>query len=421
MHSPGRRIPPHERTIHPAGFVALMAMIMALQALAIDSMLPALGQIAEQLGAATANDRQLVVGVFLMAAGGFSLIPGALADRFGRRPVLFVGLAVYIIASLGCALVESFSALIAARILQALGSSSLAVLPAAIVRDRFSGDRMARMQSTISVVFMLVPILAPTLGQLVLLTASWRMIFVGMAALAVIVGIWAWIALPETMHPEFRQPIRPGAILRNMAASLRVRAAVGYIFGSALVFGAMFGFINSAQQLVGEHFGLGEHFPLVFGACAGCMAIASFTNSRIVERFGARRVSHTALLTFIAVSAGQVWFAFQPRETVWQFVPLMAANMALLGFVGANFGSIAMQPFAEIAGAAASIQAFVRMVLGALLGAAIGRAYDGSSRPLAVALLISGIVALGLVLFSERGRLFRRLYPPGTPRPVANP
>ncbi|HUQ13415.1 MAG TPA: Bcr/CflA subfamily drug resistance transporter, partial [Novosphingobium sp.] len=128
-----------------------------------------------------------------------------------------------------------------------------------------------------------------------------------------------------------------------------------------------------------------------------------------------------ALLTFIAVSAAQVWFALQPDETVWQFVPLMAANMALLGFVGANFGSIAMQPFAQIAGAASSVQAFLRMLLGALLGAAIGRAYDGTSRPLALALLASGIVALGLVLFSERGVLFRRLNPPGTARPVPTP
>jgi len=295
------------------------------------------------------------------------------------------------------------------------------VLPAAIVRDRFAGDRMARMLSTISVVFMLVPILAPSLGQAILLGASWRWIFVAMAVLAVAVGAWAWLALPETLHPEYRQAIRPRAILANMIASLKVRGSVGYIFGSTLVFGAMFGFINSAQQLVGEHFAMGDRFPLVFAACAGSMAIASFTNSRIVERFGARRVSHSALLCFIAVSAAQVWFALQPHETVGQFVPLMAANMALLGFVGANFGSIAMQPFAEIAGAASSVQAFIRMLSGALIGAAIGRAYDGTSRPLALALFVSGIVALGLVLYSERGKLFRRLHPPGAPRPMPNP
>lgn len=421
MHEPRHHILPHERTIGPAAFVALMAMLMALQALAIDAMLPALGEIAAQLGAPDPNDRQLVVGLFLMAAGAASLVPGALADRFGRRPVLFVALGIYIAMSLACALVSTFSQLLAVRVLQAFGSAAIAVLPSAIVRDRFAGDQMAKMMSTISVVFMAVPILAPSLGQLVLLGADWRWIFVAMAILALVVGTWAFLALPETLHPEFRQPIQPRAIAANMLAAVKVRTAFGYMMGSALVFGAMFGFINSAQQLVGEHFGAGERFPLVFAICAGCMAMASFTNSRIVERFGARRISHSALLMFIAVSSAQVWFAFSPHETLYQFVPLMAANMALLGFIGANFGSIAMQPFAEIAGAASSVQAFVRMLMGALIGTLIGQLYDGSSRPLALALFVSGWLALGLVLFSERGRLFRRIHPPGAPRPVANP
>jgi DHA1 family bicyclomycin/chloramphenicol resistance-like MFS transporter len=402
-------------------FVALMAALMALQALAIDAMLPALAEIARDLGARHPNDRQLVVGTFLMAAGAVSLLPGALADRFGRRPVLFAALAVYAAMSLVCALVQDFGALLAVRAVQALGSAGLAVLPAAIVRDRFSGDMMAKMLSTISVVFMAVPILAPSLGQAILLFGTWRWIFVAMAVLAGVVALWAWHRLPETLRPEYRQAIVPSAILRNMATALRVRDSIGYVLGSSLVFGALFGFINSAQQLVGEHFGAGEAFPLVFAASAGCMALASFTNSRIVERFGARRVSHAALLLFIVVSAAQLWFALRPDETLWQFFPLMAANMALLGFIGANFGSIAMQPFASIAGAASSVQAFIRMSVGALLGAVIGRAYDGTSRPLALALLLRGVIALGLVLFSERGRLFRRLHPPGAERAVATP
>ena len=402
-------------------FVAMMAALMALQALCIDAMLPALGQIAADLGEHDPNRRQLVIGVFLIAAGVFALLPGALADRFGRRPVLFAGLGIYVVFGIACALVSDFTALLAMRVAQALGSAALAVLPSAIIRDRFGGDRMARAMSTISVVFMLVPILAPALGQAVLLVAGWRWIFIGMVGMALAVGVWVYLRLPETLRPEFRQPIRPLAIARNMAAAARERAAIGYVLGSALVFGGLFGFLNSSQQLIAEHFGAGEWFPLMFAFGAASMAVASFTNSRIVERFGARRVSHTAVLAFIAVSALQVWQASQPGETLWRFMPLMAANMCLCGFIGANFGSIAMQPFARIAGAASSFQAFARMVISALLGALIGQAYDGSALPLALALLLGGMGSLALVLFSERGVLFRRLHPAGTPRQVSPP
>lgn len=402
-------------------FVALMAMIMALQALCIDAMLPALGIMAQDLGVRDANDRQLVVGVYLIAAGIGALFPGALADRFGRRPVLFICLAAYVALSATCALVTDFTVLLVLRALQALTSAGLSVLPTAIIRDRFSGDRMARAQSTVAVIFMIVPMAAPSLGQAVLAVASWRWIFGGMALLGVAVWIWAWFRLPETLDPANRQSIAPRVIAANMWLAATNRAAMGYVIGASLLVAGLFGYINSAQQLVAEHFGAGDRFPLFFAAMAGGMALANFTNSRIVERFGARRVSHTALLAFIAASAAQVWLAHLPHQTLWQFVPVMALNMCLIGFIGANFGSIALQPFARIAGAASSFQMFIRMVIAASLGALIGQAYDGTARPLAWSLLAGGIAALLLVLYSEQGRLFRRLTPPGAVRPVSGP
>lgn len=402
-------------------FVALMAMIMALQALCIDAMLPALGIMAQDLGVRDANDRQLVVGVYLIAAGIGALFPGALADRFGRRPVLFICLAAYVALSAACALVTDFTVLLVLRALQALTSAGLSVLPTAIIRDRFSGDRMARAQSTVAVIFMIVPMAAPSFGQAVLAVASWRWIFGGMALLGVAVWIWAWFRLPETLDPANRQSIAPRVIAANMWLAATNRAAMGYVIGASLLVAGLFGYINSAQQLVAEHFGAGDRFPLFFAAMAGGMALANFTNSRIVERFGARRVSHTALLAFIAASAAQVWLAHLPHQTLWQFVPVMALNMCLIGFIGANFGSIALQPFARIAGVASSFQMFIRMVIAASLGALIGQAYDGTARPLAWSLLAGGIAALLLVLYSEQGRLFRRLTPPGAVRPVSGP
>ncbi len=391
-------------------FVALMALLQALQAVAIDAMLPALGVMSRDLGVAGSNERQLVVGVFLICSGLGSLFPGSLADRFGRRPVLFVCVGGYVLFSLAAALSPSFAVLLIMRGCAGLLSAGMVVMSATIIRDRFSGDKMARTQSLVSMVFMVVPMAAPSLGQAVLLVTGWRWIFGIMAGLGVVIWVWAFLRLPETLHPEFRQKIDVPAIARNMRIALMTRAAIGYVFGMALIQGALFGYINSSQQLVAEHFGAGERFPLVFGVMALAMAAANLTNSRIVERFGARRVSHAAVLGYIVTGALLLAFALQRDETIWQFLSVMTANLCLMGFIGANFSSIALQPFARIAGAAASLQTFLRMVIGATLGALIGQAYNGSALPLAMTLLIAGVSALLLVLYSEQGKLFRRLH-----------
>ena len=391
-------------------FIALMAAIMSLGALAIDAMLPALDAIAQSFGVDDPNQRQLVVGVYLLASGVGSLVPGSLADRFGRRPVLFAALGAYVVTALLSAVAFSFDALLGTRVLMGLGAAGLGVLPGAIIRDRYEGDAMARLMSTIFIVFMVVPVLAPSVGQAVLSVAPWRYVFVTIAALGAAVLLWSWARLPETLHPKDRQPLDLKSVAHNLPLTFTTRSAVGYVLGSGLTFGAMFGYINSAQQLVGEHFGAGENFPIVFGATASTLAVSSFANSRIVERFGARRVSHTALVTFIVVSAAQVWAALYHGTNLWLFAPLMSANLCLLGFMGANFGSIAMQPFSTTAGAASSAQSFVRMLMGAGVGITIGQAYDGSARPLAFALLVCSFLSLMLVLFSERGKLFHRRY-----------
>jgi MFS transporter, DHA1 family, multidrug resistance protein len=384
----------------------MMALLMALNAFGIDAILPALDDLAETLGA-PGNDRQFVVGAYLLAAGLGTLAPGAFADRFGRRPVLFVALAAYIGLSLACASATTFDGLVILRAAQGFFAAGIVALPPAIIRDRVGGDKMARMMSLIFVIFLLVPAIAPSIGRGVLvLTGDWRWIFVTMALAGIAMSAWVFIRLPETLHEEDRQEIRIPLIARNMKSAVSLRETIGYTLGSMLVFGGLFGFINSSQQLIGEAFGAGDDFNIIFAICAGCMAIANWLNSRIVERYGARRVSHAALFVFILVAAAQLWFANQPDESLWTFVPLMAANMSLLGFIGANFGSIALQPFRHIAGAASSAQGFLRMTGGAALGAYIGYAYDGTARPLALALLVTAVLSLAFVLFSERGTLF---------------
>jgi DHA1 family bicyclomycin/chloramphenicol resistance-like MFS transporter len=395
--------------------VVMVALLMSLNALTIDGMLPALDVMAHEFHVESGNDRQMVIAVYLLASGLGSLIPGSLADRFGRRPVLLVSLFGYALLSALVTLVHNFSLLLIVRGLTGLIASGLMVVPMAIIRDRYDGDRMARLMSLVSAVFITVPVIAPTLGQAVLLVAGWRAIFLGLAGLGLLAALWVYLRLPETLHGEDRQHIDLPTIGRNMKKALIRRESIGYVLGSAMLFGAVFGYVNSAQQLIGEHFKAGTWFPIIFGGTAATLAVSNIINSRIVERFGARRVSHTGVIVFIVVSALQMWAAIYRDGSLAWFVPLMSINLCLLGFLGANFTSIAMQPFATIAGAASSVQSFFRMFGAALVGLAIGQAYDGTARPFAFALLIGSVLALVFVLFSERGKLFRRFHgvPPG--------
>lgn len=387
--------------------IVLMALLMSLQAFGIDSMLPALGSISSEFGV-TGNERQFIIGAYFLGSGIGAFFPGAFADKFGRRPVLALGLVVYVVFSIACALVTSFEWLVGLRLVQGLWCAGLSVVPAAIVCDRVGGDRMARLMSLIMMIFLAVPLVAPAISQVILNFVGWRWIFGAMAIMGTVVGIWVWARLPESLAPENQQDIEPRTILRNMGTALMRRDSIGYVIGSALVFGSLFGFLNSSQQLIGEHFHAGQSFALIFGAAVLGMVVANFTNSRIVERFGARRVSHAALLVFISAGIAQFISAGRADQQLWEFVPILAVSMASLGFIGANFSSIAMQSFYHIAGAASSAQTSLRMVSGALLGSAIGFAYDGTARPLATAMLSCGLLALAVILYSEKGRLFGR-------------
>lgn len=396
----------------PAGigfveFVVLMAALMALGALGIDSMLPNLPAIGQSLGVAEENRRQLIITVYLLGMGTTQVIYGPLADRFGRRPVLLVGLVLYVAFTLLAAFARSFEVLLFARALQGIGAAATRAIPVSVVRDRYAGRAMARVMSLTSLVFMAAPIMAPSLGQAVLVLASWPWIFGLLAALGVVLMLWALLRLPETLHPEDRLPIQAGRILGAFSTAARNRTSLCYILAQTLLFGGMLGFINSAQQVFAEALGAGDRFTLVFAICASFIAVASLLNARLVMRLGMRRLSHSALLAYIAIAAAHLVFAVSGRESLVLFAAFQAGAMFSFGLTSGNFGAMAMEPMGHIAGVASSFQGFVSMVGASLIGFAIGQSFNGTVVPLEAGYLICGVSALGVVLYAEKGRLFR--------------
>jgi len=390
--------------------VFMMAMVMALNALAIDSMLPALPAIGEGLGVAVANDRQYVISTYLFGIGAGSLVYGPLSDRFGRKGVLVPALFAYVAFSIGCGLATSFPMLLALRFGHGLISAALGVIVVAVIRDLFSGDAMAKRLSMIFLVFMIVPAIAPTMGAGITLFASWRAIFIVLAVMGVVMILWLR-RLPETLHPEDVRPLDLRTMMAGWATVTRHRRAAGYMIASGMMQGSLYGYLNSSEQIIADIFHARSWFPLVFACVALGIATANFSNAAIVERFGARRVSQSATFAFMVTSIIQILVALSGAETLWMFTVLMMVNVGLIGFIGSNFGSIAMEDFGHMAGVASSYQSFAKTLLAATVGALIGQQYNGTTLPLAYAFLISGAVGLTLVFWAERGKLFTR---PGT-------
>ena len=386
--------------------VALLAGLMALNAFAIDAMIPALPAIGADLGVAEENRRQLVVVMFMLGFGVGQLVWGPLADRFGRKPVLAVGVALYAAFALLCGVAASFPLLIAGRVAMGASAAVTRVLVVAMVRDLFEGEAMARVMSLVFMTFMLVPVLAPNVGQLILLLAPWRAIFLVLAGYGVVMWLWSFARLPETLHPEYRRALDPGDIGRAVREVSSDRLSLGYTLALTATFGGLTGYIASIQQIVFDAFDAPAMIGLIFAVVAAPMAVASWGNSRVVGRFGLRRVGHAGMLGFVAMTLLHVALAFAIEEPLWLFATLMGLTMAAFAFTTSNLSTLAMTNMAAIAGTASSVQGVTATIGGALIGLLIGQSFDGTQRPFLVGLSLCATAALVAVLWTERGRLF---------------
>lgn len=401
----------------------MTAMLMALNALAIDIMLPALPQMAASFGLTPAlahpiqcpapldpntNDQQLIIVAYMLGFGVSQLVYGPLTDRYGRRSVLFVSLLCYSIAAILCIYAPTFELLIAARAFMGASAGGSRVIAVSAARDLYVGRQMAKVMSLVMIVFMVAPIVAPFIGQMMLNAGmSWHGIFWGLAGFGLVMFGWVLVRLPETLPRERRVPFNPRSMLRSYWHVIRTREALGYTIASGFLFGALMSYISSSEQLFHNVYPTGDQFPLWFAGAAIAMTASNLINSRIVERLGMRKISHTALIAFVVVSAVHAAFALAGPVDFAIFYGLLLAAFLCIGFQGPNYNAIAMERLGAIAGAGAALIGFASSFVSASIGGLIARQFDCTITPIFVGHFLLGGLALFVIFLTERGRLMQ--------------
>jgi MFS transporter, DHA1 family, multidrug resistance protein len=388
-------------------FVALMALMMSLVAMAIDAMLPALTQIGEDLGAGHANQAQMVISALFLGMAAGQVIYGPLSDSIGRKPAIYAGLALFVV---GCALsvaATSFGLMLLGRVLQGFGAAGPRIVVVALVRDEYAGAAMARIMSLVLTTFILVPAVAPAIGQGILLVADWRAIFGMLLLLGLITLVWFALRQPETLPLERRARFSLARILLGVRETCTNRVALGYTIGAGLIFGAFLGYITSSAQIFLSLYGVGRLFPVYFGGLALAVGVATYANSRLVMRYGMQRLSALAVGLIGSGSAAfsLIAWAAAGAPPLWSLMPYFALAFFCFGLVFGNFNALAMEPLGHIAGVAAAVVGTITSLMSLTLGTLIGQSYDGTVLPLIAGFAVLGLGSLAVMRWAERGRL----------------
>lgn len=394
-----------KNTMRFGEFVALMAMMMSLVALSIDALLPALPEIGSSLGVAQANDNQLIISMLFLGLSIGQMFYGPISDSIGRKPTIYIGLAIFMA---GCTLAltaTSFTMMLVARVIQGIGAAGPRTITLAVVRDQYDGRRMARVMSFVMTIFILVPVVAPTIGQAVLLFAHWRAIFGLYLILSIIALAWFGIRQPETLPTANRIPFSGGRIMRALREIFANRIALGYTLMAGLVSGAFVGYLNSAQQIFQDQYGLGQLFPLYFSVLALALGSASFLNARLVMRYGMRTLVLRSLLliTLLSIVFAAVVFTLAGQPPLWLLMGFFLITFFGVGILFGNLNALAMEPLGHIAGVGAAVVGSLSTLLSSLLGTVIGQNYNGTVLPLIFGFGILSAISLVVMRWSENG------------------
>ena len=385
-------------------FIALMALLMSLIALAIDTMLPALAVIGGDLGVIDANHNQLIISIFILGLALGQVLYGPLSDTIGRKPVIYLGSGIFMLGCFISLFATSFLLMLAGRLIQGLGIAGIRIVIVALIRDKYKGREMAKTMSFIMTLFMLVPIIAPAIGQAIVSFSHWRVIFGFFLLLAVISIVWFYLRQPETLSIDKRVPLSLSKVLSATVEVCSNRIALGYTLVNGFINGVFLAFLTTSPQILQEQYQLGTSFPLYFALLAIAVGVATFLNGKIVMRYGMRLLCHRALYGLLVLSVLFCFptFAYNGHPPLWSFIGFLMITLLSIGFVFSNLSSMAMQPLGHIAGVGAAVIGFLSTLMSVPIAIFIGHSYNGTITPLLMGFIACSLAGIVLAIWTER-------------------
>ncbi|TCK64778.1 DHA1 family bicyclomycin/chloramphenicol resistance-like MFS transporter [Winogradskyella wandonensis] len=392
-------------------FVVLMAALMSIVALSIDAVLPALPEIGSFLNVGDTSDNPKVITFIFLGLGFGQLLFGPLSDSFGRKPIVYIGFIVFIIASVICVTTKSFEMMLFGRILQGIGLASPRTMCIAMVRDSYSGDYMAKILSFVVMIFILVPIIAPSLGQFLMQQYHWKSIFMFNLGFGVLVMLWFWLRQPETLKDKHRIKYRLAIFKTGTIAFFKIKPAVIYTILSGLITGSFMVYLSTSQRIFEQQYNMAEEFPLIFASIAVSVGLSTFLNSQLVVRFGMRRIVHTAMLSFVIIAlVFVIMFSSGGNPSIEVLIGFFALQFLTIGFIFGNLRALAMEPMGHIAGIGSALNGFISTVMAVPIADYIGKFVTDSVTPLFIGFLVCGLISLALFysITSRVSRLLKR-------------
>jgi DHA1 family bicyclomycin/chloramphenicol resistance-like MFS transporter len=391
------------KSISNVEFICLMALLMSLVALTIDSVLPALSQLSADLQVTNINDGQLVLSsVFFGMAFGL-MIYGPISDSFGRKRTIYLGVSIFIIGDLISLFAVDFNMMIIGRVLQGFGAAACRIVSLAMIRDKFEGPEMGRVMSLIVMFFIIVPAVAPSIGQGILWIGDWRDIF-GFVFLFSLTNLaWLHFRQEETLKVEKRLPFTVTSIINGVKETLENKVSRNYMLASGVIFGSFIGYLSSSQQLLQIHYALGEQFALYFGALALALGLSSFSNSKLVMRYKMVNLCLCALVGLVICSALFLFYcmAIEGQAALVILMLYLSVNFFFFGILFGNLNALALQPLGHIAGVANSVISSIQTLISVFIGGLIGYLYNESAIPLTVGFLVCASLSVLLVLMAK--------------------